>query len=195
VRGDICSVCCGEEREISIACPLDCEYLRESRRHDKPRVVDPAALPNRDIQVTEALLSDNREMLTFLALTIFHTAMETSELVDRDVNEALDSLIRTYRTLQSGVYYETRPANPLAAAIFGAVQEGLAEWRRREHEALGFTKTRDADCLGVLVFLQHLAIDRNNGRQRGRAFLETLLEFYPEEPEASPRSASSIILP
>ena len=36
VRGDICTLCCGSEREVSVACPLDCEYLREAHKHEKP---------------------------------------------------------------------------------------------------------------------------------------------------------------
>ena len=34
-RGDlICARCCGEQREVSIECPFDCSYLRESRNRD-----------------------------------------------------------------------------------------------------------------------------------------------------------------
>ena len=46
--------------------------------------------------------------------------MQVPGVVDRDVLEALDGLIRTYRTLQSGVYYESRPNNPLAGSIYDA---------------------------------------------------------------------------
>ena len=35
VRGDICSLCCGTEREVTVNCPLDCEYLQEARKHEK----------------------------------------------------------------------------------------------------------------------------------------------------------------
>ncbi len=55
------------------------------------------------------------------------------------------------------------------------------------------TKTRDADVLGLLVFLQHFALYQDNGRRRGRAFLEALREFHPPAPEAS-ASSSSVIL-
>ena len=37
------------------------------------------------------------------------------------------------------------------------------------------TKTRDADVLVVLAFLQRLEIDRNNGRKRGRTFIDVLV--------------------
>ena len=33
VRGDICTICCGTEREITVDCPLDCVYLREAHQH------------------------------------------------------------------------------------------------------------------------------------------------------------------
>ena len=175
-------------------CPLDCEFLREARRHEKAPEPNAAEFPNRDIQVSEKLLRDNEQLLTFLSLTIFHTAMQVPGVVDCDVLEALDGLIRTYRTLQSGVYYESRPNNPLAGSIFGAVQDALAEYRSGEQQELGMTKTRDADVLGLLVFLQHFALYRDNGRRRGRAFLDALREFHPPAPEPSGSSPSSVIL-
>jgi hypothetical protein len=195
VRAEICSLCCGTEREVSVNCPLECEYLQEARRHEKPQVPGNSEFSHRDIEVSEKLLLDNEELLTFLSATIFRTAMDTPGVADGDVHEALESLIRTYRTLQSGLYYDSRPTNPLAGAIFGSVQDALAEYRRLEHEQLGLTKTRNADCLGLLVFLQHLEIDRNNGRRRGRAFLNALRAFHMAEPELSPSSESSIIFP
>jgi hypothetical protein len=194
VRGDICSLCCGNEREVTVDCPLDCEFLQESRKHERTTPI--AELPNRDIQVTEKLLRDNEGLLSFLSTTILRTALETPGVIDFDIREALDALIRTYRTLQSGVYYESVPPNPLAAQIYGMVQKALAEYRQAEQRQLGMTKTRDADVLGLLVFLQHFELDRNNGRRRGRAFLDALLDFYsPPEPEPGPPPTSSLILP
>ena len=194
VRGEICSLCCGAAREVTVECPLDCQYLRESRLREKPAERNASEFPNQDIRVSEKLLRANEQLLTFLSLTIFRTAMEIPGLVDSDVLEALDGLIRTYRTLESGVYYESRPANPLAGSIFGTVQDALAEYRNREQRDLGMTKTRDADVLGVLVFLQHFAMYRDNGRRRGRAFLDALREFHPPAPEPSGSSPSSVIL-
>ena len=177
-----------------MACPLDCEFLREGRRHEKAPVPDIAAFPNRDIEIPETLLRANEPLLTFLSLTIFHTAMQVPGVADGDVLEALDGLVRTYRTLESGVYYESRPNNPLAGSIFAAVQGALAEYRSSEQQELGMTKTRDADVLGLLVFLQHFALYRDNGRRRGRAFLDALREFHPPAPEPSGPSPSSVIL-
>ena len=105
------------------------------------------------------------------------------------------SLIRTYRTLQSGVYYESIPTNPLAAGVYSAVQRGTGEFREQERRRLGMSKTRDADILGLLVFLQRLEFDRNNGRRRGRAFLDFLQVFYPDSTAPAPGGFPSLILP
>ena len=113
--------------------------------------------------------------------------------IDSDVRETLDALIRTYRTLESGVYYETRPANPIADQMRAAVQAAVADFRTREREQTGVTKTRDADALGVLVFLQRLEFDRNNGRRRGRAFLDFLRQSFG--PAAAPSPTPPLIVP
>jgi hypothetical protein len=194
VRGEICSICCGTEREVTVDCPLDCEYLQEARRREKPTPVEEAAIPNRDIKVTETFLRDNEPLLVFTGRSLAGASFETGA-IDFDVREALDALIRTYRTLQSGVYYESQPANLMAANIYRALQDALAEFRKREQESLGLSKTRDADVLGVLVFLQRIELDRNNGRRRGRAFLDELRGFYSAEPGSPETATSSLILP
>ena len=106
----------------------------------------------------------------------------------------MESLVQTYRTLQSGVVYETRPAGPLAAAIFDAAQAAVPEFRRLEQEEYGMSRTRDADVLGIWVFLQHLALANDNGRRRGRSFLDLIWEFYGGG-TMPPRPSSSLILP
>jgi len=195
VRGDICTLCCGTEREVTVDCPLDCEYLQEARRHEKPAPVDEKDIPSRDITVSEKFLAEHEPLLAFLSQAIARAALETPGAVDFDVREALDGLVRTYRTLASGVYYESLPANPLAANIFRITQEAAADYRRRETRETGISRTRDTDVLGLLVFLQRIECDRNNGRRRGRAFVDLLYRAYAgmEEPSAPP--ASSLILP
>ena len=194
VGGAICSLCCGQEREVSIACPLDCEYLQDARRHEKPAPPDPANWPHPDVEVTERFLAEHEELLFFLGRTLGTAAVEIPGVTDFDVRAALDALARTYVTLRSGVYYESRPDNALASRIYEAVQEGLKEFRRTEQERTGLPKTRDADVLGILVFLSRLELDRNNGRPKGRVFIGMLKGFYAELAGAADK-ASSVVLP
>jgi hypothetical protein len=97
--------------------------------------------------------------------------------------------------MQSGLLYESLPANPLAAGLSRALQAAVSEFREAEAERLGMHKTRDSTVLGLLVFLQHFELSYNNGRRRGRAFLDALVDFYPVEPEVEPPASSSLILP
>ncbi|HEY2018163.1 MAG TPA: hypothetical protein VGH38_31875, partial [Bryobacteraceae bacterium] len=114
INADICSICCGTEREVTVTCPLDCEFLQEARRHEKLVAIDPEKLPNRDVRVPEKFLRDHEELLAFLGQTLAGAAFDTPGAVDSDVRDALEALIRTYRTLESGVYYDTMPQGLMA---------------------------------------------------------------------------------
>lgn len=195
VRGDICSICCGQEREVTVDCPLECEYLQEARRHDRPAATDPAQWPNQDLQVSEEFLVDHEDLLMAMGRALAAAAFDAPGTVDFDAREALEGLIRTHRTLESGVYYESVPPNPLAANVYRGVQAGAAEFRQAEQQRLGMSRTRDSDVLRVLAFLQRVELDRNNGRRRGRAFLDGLRGLYEEAPAAGGPAPSSLILP
>jgi hypothetical protein len=116
--------------------------------------------------------------------------------VDYDVREALDAMVRSYRTRESGLYYETKPSNLMAASIQRRVSENLEEFRRAVTERQGLTTVRDTDVLGMLAFLQRVEYQVNNGRKRGRAFLDflRLQSGTAEQPSGAP-AASSLILP
>src|SRR5579863_10428234 len=169
LNAEICSICCGNEREVSISCPLDCPYLVEARRHEKPHELNPDEVPNRDVPVTEDFLREHEALLVFLGSRLLEASLGQAGAVDSDVREALESLIRTYRTLQSGLYYETRPNNLVAAAIHQKIQDGVV-FLRKELSEKGSTAIRDAEILGVLVFLERVGLHQNNGRPKGRSF-------------------------
>jgi hypothetical protein len=175
VHGDICTLCCGNEREVTVDCPLDCPYLQEARKHEHTEPVNPDDVPNKDIRITEEFLGEHELLLVGAMNGLVLAALGTPGAVDSDVRDALDALIRTHRTLQSGVYYETRPVNALANRIFSETQTNLENFRKSER------------------FLQRLELDRNNGRPRGRAFLDSLRGFLgdvdgslPQTPRPSP---------
>lgn len=192
VRGEICPVCCGTEREVTVNCPLECEYLEEARRRDRPVPIDPATVPNRDIEFSEELVVRNEALLNALGAELVRAALETGA-VDADAREAIDALARTYRTLIGGVYYETRPAGSFAGAIYAAMQAAANQFRAEEQRRFGLTRTRDADMLALIVFLQRIELDRNNGRPRGRAFIGSLRHLYAASTPSPERS--SLILP
>jgi hypothetical protein len=178
VQGEICPICCGTQREVTVDCPLDCSYLIEARLREKPPEVDPRNFPNADIHVTEDFLRRNEALLILAAAAFAQSAVATHGAIDSDVRESLDSLVRTYRASQSGLYYENQPANILAAQIQRDVQQRVADLRKRAADA--GASIRDADILGVMAFLQRLEIQHNNGRPKGRAFIHFLQQFFPQ---------------
>jgi len=191
VSGEICSLCCGNEREVSISCPLDCPYLVEARRHEKPHELNPDEVPNRDVEVTEEFLREHEPLLVFLGSRILEASLAQPGAVDSDVREALESLIRTYRTLQSGLYYETRPTNLIAAGIHQRMQEAI-EGLKKELAEKNATPLRDVEILGTLVFLERVELHENNGRPRGRAFIDYMRTYFPQI-EQGPADAPPLI--
>jgi len=182
ISADICTVCCGTEREQTVDCPLGCEYLHDAHDHERIPPVDVRQIPFSEINVTESFLEENQMPLFYLGTAVFEGAMQAGNATDYDVREALESLIRTYKTLETGLYYETRPVNPYAAAIYQKVQTRVEEMRSYQAEQRGGAfQLRDATVLGVLIFLQRLEYTSNNGRKRSRAFLDTLGKFYRDE--------------
>jgi hypothetical protein len=177
---------------MTVTCPLDCEFLLEARKHDRAEPYNPEVLPNADIVLQRKFLNESMGLIAFLGSTLLAEAIEIGA-VDFDVREALEALIRTYRTLQSGVFYESVPENQLAAKIFRCVQSGLPEFRQEELKRLGFSKSRDADILALLVYLDRLEHACNNGRRRGRAFLAELKSYYEIRQPAGSKPPSLIL--
>lgn len=182
--GDICARCCGREREVTVRCPLDCPHLIEAREFERLPEPDPAQFPYADIEVPEGFVREREELLWMLSNILLEAASRISGAVDADVAEALDAVIRTYRTRAAGLYYETRPNNLLAAAIQQSFNEGLAEFERQASQR--GLRLRDKDLLGVLVFLRRAAFAESNGRPLGRRFLQFLHNLV--RPPASERA-------
>ena len=176
--GEICPTCCGAERENTIDCPQTCEYLQAARLREHPAPPAEEDLPNQDIRVTEDFLRQHDDLVVWLSGALVR-AMETERAVDADAREALDALIRTYRTRESGLIYETRPANPYAARLQDALKDSVEELRKAAVEGPGMQSLRDADILGVLVFLERVELQYANGRRRGRPFYDFLSKHFP----------------
>jgi hypothetical protein len=178
VGGEICAVCCGTERENTIDCPSDCEHLQAARLHEPPAPIVSEELPNKDIRLTEDFIREHEYLVMWLTLAMSRS-MEKERAVDADAREAMDALIRTYRSRDSGLIYETRPQNPYAAGIQEALQASVDELHKRIGEETGIHSLRDSDVLRTLVFLQRLEMQHNNGRRRGRAFYDFLRTSFP----------------
>jgi hypothetical protein len=196
----ICAVCCGTEREVSLDCPSDCVYLRQARKHEKPRsMVDldrSALFPQ--VEVRQQLLYEREPLLVGLSFTVNKAARNDAALLDRDIIAALTDLATTYERLtSSGLHYEAANANPLQQALIAELRKMIAEYRELETRHLGYSSLRDGEILQLLVFMLRTAQARTSGRPRSRAFLDFLAETFPEQKGiVEPQQAGSrIIMP
>lgn len=136
--------------------------------------------PNQDVHLTESFLERHQGLVLLLSIAVLRGALEAPGTVDSDLREALQALIRTYRTRESGLIYETRSPNPYAAAVQARVEQSIEDFRQRVTASTGMHQLRDAEVLGCLVFLERLELQHNNGRRRGRAFLSFLNRQLPQ---------------
>lgn len=187
VREEICPACCGAGREQTIDCPLSCEYLAEAHRHEKKAPSDPEEMPGKDMPLDDDFLHANEFLIVLVGSALYEAALGHPNAIDADAADALKSLAETWRALKSGLYYETKPVNPIAADLFDGAQARIEDIRKRIRDADASKPLPDAVVLGVLVFLQRVAFGLNNGRAKCRAFLVFLSQFHvsmPREEEA-----------
>ncbi|HEY7209974.1 MAG TPA: hypothetical protein VH477_06845 [Bryobacteraceae bacterium] len=181
VQGDICPICCGTEREVSLSCPLECEYLQEAHKHEKPVLAEGHQVSYRDVEVSESFLRRHEELALFCVYALYQAAQRTAGAIDTDAIAALEAVIQTERTAQSGLIYESKPENFVALGVQRSFAASLEDYRKLQAEREPLAPVRSSDLLCALVFLHRLGQQNQNGRPRGRMFLDILRQMTPEK--------------
>jgi hypothetical protein len=201
VHGRICPQCCGEQREVTLDCPSDCQYLQQAREHEKPRPagqIEPAAL-FLPVEISEQFTYEREHLLMGLSYALTKAAHADRSLNDRDLIAALSAMATSYeRRVNSGLHYEQPLTSTAQHAVAAQVEEMVKQYREAEQKQLGYSKLRDSDVLKALVFLVRLGYGRTSGRPKSRAFIDFLFAQFPEkEPAvvAPQESGSRIIVP
>lgn len=141
--------------------------------------VDPKSMPNADVELTEKFIEAQQPLAIVAGRLLLVAALETPGTVDFDLRETLASLTQTYRSADSGLIYESRPANSIAAAVADRFQQEIGQFREQIAEASGVHSVRDKDLLGVLIYWQRMEWQYSNGRRKGRSFIESLFALMP----------------
>ena len=201
VHGRICPQCCGEQREVTLECPLDCQYLLQAREHEKPRSaeqIDPAGL-FLQIEVSDRFMYEKEHLLMGLTYALAKAARADRSLHDQDLIATLSMLAQSYeRRVNSGLVYEQRLTSDSQRRAAAEVETMVKEYREAEQKHVGFSSLHDSDVLKALVFLLRLAHGRTSGRPKSRALVQFLFAQFPEKESAvvTPQEAGSrIILP
>jgi len=201
LHGRICPQCCGEQREVTLDCPLDCPYLQQAREHEKPRAadqIDPAAL-FLEIDLPDQFMYEKEHLLMGLTFALAKSARSDRGIHDQDLISSLAMLAKAYeRRVNSGLYYEQTLTRESERRVAVEVENMVREFREAEQKHMGYSSLRDSDVLKALVFLVRLAHGRTSGRPKSRAFVEFLFAQFPEKDSSvltPPEAGSRIILP
>ena len=201
VHGRICPQCCGEQREVTLDCPLDCPYLLQAREHEKPRSADQldAAGLFLQVEVSDQFMYEKEHLLMGLTYALAKAARGDRSLNDQDLIQTLVVLTKSYeRRVNSGLHYEQPLTSDSQRRAAAEVETMVKEYREAEQKHMGYSTLRESEVLKALVFLLRLAHGRTSGRPKSRAFVEFLFSQFPEKETAvvAPQEAGSrIILP
>lgn len=188
---DICSVCCGAKREVEIDCPSDCVYLQSGRQYESRKSI----LPDRATDRTERLWEDefilNHTGIFLEMWESIHDIRERyPEIVDADLQAALESLIQTYQTLDKGIYYETLPLGTVPKEIYVALK---SVFHPQERDA-ELSRLKTGTILDCLNFHKEMGQGVALPRPKSRVFLDQIEKMY-RSTTANPVEKPRIFLP
>jgi hypothetical protein len=164
-----------------------------SRKYDEGRgQVDWSKVPFAAIKIPFEFAQSHTRLLAAFLSSIWEYAREHRQVVDTDAIAALQALAETYRTLSSGLYYEKPPDYLYRRELYHVLKAALEQFKQDETERHGLATTRDSEIRDALIFLTQLGAIHENGRPKGRAFLDLIRTQVA--PEASTQPASNIVL-
>ncbi|GEM_PF-126202 len=200
IHGRICPQCCGEQREVTLDCPLDCTYLKQAREHEKPQPLgdleQSALFPG--VEISEQFLYEQEHLIVGLSFALAKSVRANRNLRDSDLLGALGSIAKSYETLvNSGLHYEAPVTNPGQQAVVAGLHTMVKEFREAELKHTGHSRLRDADVLQALVFLLRMGYTRTSRRPKARGFADFVVAQFPEKEPAIAASGAggTIIVP
>jgi len=192
---NICTLCCGMEREVTIDCPPDCAYLVESRRHEiGRREIEWSQVPFADVKIPSAFVAAHEPLVLALGYAVCLYARDSAALTDPDIVAALQSLAESYQTLSNGIYFEKPPDYILQRGLYDALKAAIENFKKTDSRNAGVVTVRDSEIRDTLIFLAQLGATRSNGRPKGRAYLDLLRSQFKSEELQKP-SQSQLVLP
>ena len=191
----ICAICCGTGREVTIDCAPDCAHLLSAHRYEDehPHSLPPET-PLLDVNLPSDIVHTQQQLMSALAFTLAKFSASQRDATDSDVLTAIEALAETFKTLQTGIYYEKPPDARLPRELYAALTSFITEVKQQQDDRTGFSALKDADIFHLLVFLYRMGLLRTNGRPRSRRYIEFLRSQFPEAKELK-REESRIIVP
>ena len=148
----ICAQCCGEKRILEINCPESCEYLKIGRNHEaeversRLRPSDPITQ-----QLYTRVIGQFQGIISHLEYVLARERQTSRDLTDDAVAEALDLILKTYRTEENGIIYESVSSNLRVDIVRRHLKEVMDSYRKPTETREEFIQLQDAiDCLSLV---------------------------------------------
>lgn len=182
---DICPRCCGTRRGRDIACTADCPHLAAAREQVEQRSVTFADL-RRVREIDPEFAGDFEHGILGIRETRFR------DLKDREVKEAVENLMKTVRTGESGLLYEYRSPNPRIQIIADALKAVIDRYR----EGKNVSHSVGTDEVKVILLAVLNAVKTTSRRDPDSVdYLDHIARFGAPVAPAAPQPAGRIILP
>jgi hypothetical protein len=131
-------------------------------------------------------------VLNAVCFAICEERTATPWLLDTDVIEVFKDLVKTMKTLSSGIYYESLPESVVRAALFHRLKKLFDEFMQAQPQMLEHS-LKVSDAIDVLTFLTYFATVNSNSRPRSRQYLDLLSNMA--EQAAQEKRAGNLIVP
>jgi hypothetical protein len=177
---DICAQCCATEREVSINCPYECGYLRESRLHEK-RDLTQVEMPHADVQIDQEFLENAQLVLMLMSAFLNGALKDAPNATDADARQFLEAQVARWRAALAGEEKEFAPEGAVARGIHERFAEKMGPFMSelKDRESGVFA---DRVFLGVAVFMTRVAKGHDNGRPHCRSYVHYLRSTFPDAP-------------
>ncbi|MDH5186692.1 MAG: hypothetical protein ACETVX_04150 [bacterium] len=140
----ICSLCCGTKRRRTISCPDNCSYLISGRVYQEHRIGNMEILKK-----ARDLIPDYMNNIEHGILVIRNTRFRN--LLDREVKEALENILKTIETAERKIIYEYRSTNPRIQTVADSVYQIIEKHQKGEDGMRRVTVEETKACLKAII--------------------------------------------
>jgi hypothetical protein len=196
-NSQICSQCCGEKRVLDVDCPESCGYLKSGRKCEmedyvkRVRHMDPAGMEKR-----QRLITEHQDVLAQIEYALARERLSDRNLIDKDVVDAIDVLLESYKTEDKGVLYEKTSEDLRVEALrreLKKVIESLRTPGKQEGRGIvdpGSTRLQLSAAIECLGFIRSLTRAYEKERASASGYIDFLARLFPRE-----EKRSSILMP
>jgi hypothetical protein len=188
----ICAQCCGEKRVLEIDCPESCPYLKAGRERDAEDYT--RRLRNLDATAQERnkrVFQDHREVVAHLEYALSRERLLSRDLTDKDVAQAVDVLLETYRTEDKGVLYEKTSNDLRVESLRRELRKIVESFRNPEGEqSRGIVDPKSTRlplgaAIDCLEFIRSMVGAYMEGPRAVTGYVDLLARLIPREEKRS----------